>query len=91
MAQRMKLIRNALFLTALAGGTATGQTLTPNEQKMREWIQAHSAEEISYLEKVVNINSGTFNLPGVKAVGDEFAKEFQALGLRHGGYRCRRR
>ena len=81
MAQRMKLIRNALFLTALAGGTATGQTLTPNEQKMREWIQAHSAEEISYLEKVVNINSGTFNLPGVKAVGDEFAKEFQALGF----------
>jgi glutamate carboxypeptidase len=30
---------------------------------------------------VVNISSGTFNLAGVKAVGDEFAKEFQALGF----------
>jgi glutamate carboxypeptidase len=59
----------------------SAQTLTSTEQKMRDWIQAHTAEETAYLEKIVNINSGTFNLAGVKAVGDEFAKEFQALGF----------
>src|SRR4026209_2043582 len=76
----MKLIVSALLI-ALARTTGTAQTLSPSEQKMRDWIQAHSAEEVAYLEKVVNINSGTFNLAGVKAVGDEFAKEFQALGF----------
>jgi glutamate carboxypeptidase len=34
------------------------------------------------LERVVNINSGTMNLPGVKRVGDVFAAEFTALGFR---------
>jgi len=77
----MKFIVNALLILSFGALPASGQTLTPAEQKMREWIQAHSAEEVSYLEKVVNISSGTFNLAGVKAVGDEFAKEFQALGF----------
>ena len=77
----MKFIVNALLILSVGALPASGQTLTPAEQKMREWIQAHSAEEVSYLEKVVNISSGTFNLAGVKAVGDEFAKEFQALGF----------
>jgi glutamate carboxypeptidase len=77
----MNLTAKAILLIALTGGAAEAQTLTRTEQKMRDWIQAHSAEETAYLEKVVNINSGTFNLAGVKAVGDEFAKEFQALGF----------
>ena len=72
--------RSALILLSLPV-YASAQTLTPTEQKMRDWIQAHSMEETAYLEKVVNINSGTFNLAGVKVVGDEFAKEFQALGF----------
>ena len=63
-------------------GTPVGaQTLSSAERKMRDWVQAHKQEEVDYLAKVVNINSGTFNLPGVKAVGDEFAKEFKALGF----------
>ena len=72
------LVISALLLI---GGPASGQTLSKTEQKMREWIQAHKQEEIAYLEKVVNINSGTLNLAGVRAVGDEFAKEFKALGF----------
>lgn len=77
----MKLIANAFLAIALTAASAGAQTLSRTEQKMRDWIQAHSAEEVLYLEKVVNISSGTFNLAGVKAVGDEFAKEFQALGF----------
>lgn len=77
----MKLIVNVLLTLALAAGSVSAQTLSPTEQKMRQWVAAHTGEEVAYLEKVVNINSGTFNLAGVKAVGDEFAKEFQALGF----------
>jgi glutamate carboxypeptidase len=67
-----------LFVLASSAGA---QTLTPAEQKMRDWVQAHGQEQIAYLETVVNINSGTLNLAGVRAVGDEFAKEFKALGF----------
>lgn len=69
-----------LMLSATAA-TSDGQSLSANERKMREWIEAHTAEQTAFLEKVVNINSGTLNLAGVKAVGDEFAREFQALGF----------
>ncbi|HEX6574528.1 MAG TPA: M20/M25/M40 family metallo-hydrolase [Gemmatimonadaceae bacterium] len=74
----MRRIVSALLLLAAPLGA---QTLSTTEKKMRDWVQAHTQEEIDYLAKVVNINSGTFNLPGVKAVGDEFAKQFQALGF----------
>ena len=73
--------RIVLALLLLTGTPAVAQTLSRNEQKMRDWIQAHKQEEIAYLEKVVNINSGTLNIAGVRAVGDEFAKEFKALGF----------
>ena len=65
----------------LAGTTVRAQTLSRDELKMRNWIQQHSAEETAFLEKVVNISSGTMNVAGVRAVGDVFAKEFQALGF----------
>lgn len=77
----MKHFTTALLISSLAASTASGQALSANERKMREWIQANAAQETAFLEKVVNINSGTLNIAGVKAVGDEFAKEFQALGF----------
>ena len=73
-----RLIVGVLLLT---GTPAWGQTLSGTEKKMRDWIEAHKQEQVAYLEKVVNINSGTLNLAGVRAVGDEFAKEFKALGF----------
>ena len=73
-----RLIVGALLLF---GTPAWGQTLSAPEKKMRDWIEAHKQEQVAYLEKVVNINSGTLNLAGVRAVGDEFAKEFKALGF----------
>ena len=36
---------------------------------------------IDFLEKVVNINSGTMNLGGVRKVGAEFDTAFQAIGF----------
>ncbi len=82
------IVTNRVFLALCASmlfgisEAARAQALTAAEEKMRAYVQQHAAEEIAFLEKVVNINSGTMNLAGVRAVGDVFAKELDALGFR---------
>jgi glutamate carboxypeptidase len=51
------------------------------EQRIRDYVRSHEAEQIDLLEKAVNISSGTLNLPGVQAVGKLFEPEFAALGF----------
>src|SRR6185436_11646211 len=60
---------------------ASVPALSPTEQKIRDYIRAHGQEQVAFLEKAVNISSGTFNLPGVRAVGRLFEPEFAALGF----------
>jgi len=55
--------------------------LSPIEQKIRDYVRAHEAEQIAFLEKAVNISSGTFNLAGVRAVGGLFEPEFTSIGF----------
>src|SRR5262249_41843553 len=43
---------------------------------------AHNSDALALLEKVVNVNSGTQNLEGVRAVGAVFRAEFDALGFK---------
>ena len=38
--------------------------LTSTERALAAYIDAHNAESLTLLERVVNINSGTQNLPG---------------------------
>src|SRR6266576_3763265 len=63
------------------GITANAQKLSPEEQKIVKYVDAHSAEAVALLEKVVNIESATQNLAGVKQVGEVFKNEFAGLGL----------
>jgi len=72
------LLSSATAAFAQAGG---GVALSPTERKIRDYVRAHQAEQISFLEKAVNISSGTFNLPGVREVGRLFEPEFAALGF----------
>jgi len=44
-------------------------------------VQRHLPQTEQLLEQVVNINSGTLNLAGVREVGTVFRKEFDALGF----------
>ncbi|MEO1426399.1 MAG: M20/M25/M40 family metallo-hydrolase, partial [Pseudomonadota bacterium] len=44
-------------------------------------IEADGDAALSFLEDVVNVNSGTLNVIGVRAVGDMFAQEFEAIGF----------
>ena len=64
-----------LALPAAAGG------LQPDEQRMVEWIDAHTEEAIALLAETVNISSGTMNHEGVRRVGAVMRRELDALGL----------
>jgi len=58
------------------------QNLNQDEKSMIQFIDEQEAEALSFLERVVNINSGTTNHQGVREVGKLFFNEFEKLGLR---------
>ncbi len=75
----------ACILLSWAASSAAAQAGSPPlskvEQKIRDYVRAHEAEQVGFLEKAVNISSGTFNLAGVRAVGKLFEPEFSSLGF----------
>jgi glutamate carboxypeptidase len=70
-----------LLTIAFACICAHAQTLSPEEQRIASYIDAHRKEQIALLEKVVNLQSPTENLAGVKQVGLVFKSQLEALGL----------
>ena len=63
-------------------GLIAMQITTPPEPTIVSAVDAGNAEALALLEKAVNINSGSHNFAGVRAVGDLFRKEFEALGFK---------
>lgn len=78
----MKRLHRILVLCGLATalGSAWGQ-LSPVEQRIADAVKARSPAALALLEKSVNINSGTLNVAGVKAVGQLFRAELDELGF----------
>ena len=74
----------ALFLLLVPAvvTAAPEPRLSPAEQAIVRSVDAGRDNAIAFLERVVNINSGTMNFAGVRAVGDAFAAELDALGFR---------
>jgi glutamate carboxypeptidase len=55
--------------------------VSPDERALSTFIDAHNAESLVLLERVVNINSGTQNFGGVREVGRVFGDELTKLGF----------
>ena len=74
---------NRLFLVLflLFGAELVTADLTELENRIIAIAERDKEAAIALLARTVNINSGTMNHLGVKAVGDIFAEEFQNLGL----------
>jgi glutamate carboxypeptidase len=72
-----------LFLLAMPfpAAIASAQGLSEREAALGRSIDAERPAAVALLERIVNINSGTFNTPGVLEVGKVLEKEFQALGF----------
>ena len=76
------------FTSLLAAGLAatlaaqTPPALAPVESTMVRSVDTQNTAAIALLEKLVDINSGTMNIPGVIAVKDEIEPKLQALGFK---------
>ena len=57
------------------------QTLSPTEQQIIKNIEADMPATLKLLKESVNINSGTYNVHGIKKTGALYGKELAALGF----------
>ncbi len=71
----------AAFLTLLLLAAPAAAQLSPAEQRMVRTVDAGRERDVQLLERLVNQNSGTMNLPGVAAVGRVMRAELDALGF----------
>lgn len=55
--------------------------MSPEERQIADWFAGRQEEMTTLLERVVKIDSRTENHAGVRAVGEVFAAELQAVGL----------
>jgi len=58
------------------------QKLNRTEKKIIKKVELLNIESINFLEKVVNINSGTLNKKGVREIGNIFNEEFKSIGFK---------
>ncbi|QXP57410.1 M20/M25/M40 family metallo-hydrolase [Cellulophaga sp. HaHa_2_95] len=75
--------KHYIFLCLLALSlNGFSQKLSKTEKKIIASVEGNNAEARQFLEKVVNINSGTLNLQGVKEVGLVFKDAFDAINFK---------
>jgi glutamate carboxypeptidase len=68
--------------TLNAQTTKAATTLSKEEQKVMDYIDANMPRAIALLKESVDINSGTLNIEGVKKVGAIFAREFEKANFK---------
>ena len=66
----------------IAQNTNATTTLSKEEQKVMDYIDANMPRAIALLKESVDINSGTLNIEGVKKVGAIFAREFEKANFK---------
>lgn len=71
----------AAALLATATAAMAAQQPSQQETAITRSVEAEAPAAAALLEKVVDINSGTFNIAGVTEVGRVLEKEFQELGF----------
>jgi glutamate carboxypeptidase len=71
-----------LLVHFIAASIMLGQSLSAEEKRIVDAVDAQFPEAISLLEKTVNIESPTENLAGVKQVGTMFMDEFRSIGMK---------
>lgn len=78
---RFASVLAASLILGLAAPAVGQQALTQLEQALVESVDSSSDAAIGLLERAVNINSGSMNFEGVRAVGALFRSEFDRLGF----------
>jgi len=68
-------------VVAAAQGTAARAGLTDDESHVVAAVRRGNDAALSLLEEIVNINSGTMNVAGVRRVGDRLGRELASIGF----------
>lgn len=76
------MFRPLLCALALTAALPASAQLSGAERKIAASVDADSANTLALLERMVNQNSGTLNLAGVRAMGEMLCPEFEALGFK---------
>jgi len=71
-----------LAVAAFSAASALAQSVSPQEKAIVAYIDANEQASNALLEKLVNINSGTHNLEGVRAVGKLMMAQLEQLGFK---------
>ena len=82
--KRMRAVAVALSLTLgipASGNPAIAETREAAEREIAAAIAAREDRAYALLERLVEINSGTLNPEGVRAVGELLAERLEALGF----------
>ncbi len=70
-----------LMILLISCSISYAQSLNADEKKIVASIKNSLPHHLDLLEKIVNINSGTLNVKGVRAVGDALRVEFNKIGF----------
>src|SRR6188474_971145 len=82
MTKRLLAGATIVFGVTAASGMSQAPEMNADEKALVTFVEAHNNEALTLLERVVNINSGTQNHPGVQEVGKVFRQELDALGFK---------
>ncbi len=78
----MRILATVLFLIPILGmQSICSQNLSRTEKKIVQAVERNHDQALVFLEKVVNVNSGTFHSEGVREVGELFDEAFASLGF----------
>jgi glutamate carboxypeptidase len=80
---RSFLCRNCIpaLLLAAAVASSHAQGLSATERKIASFADSENDQNTTFLEQLVNVNSGTMNTAGVHQIADMLAPRFRALGF----------
>lgn len=78
----MKKIQALVIALLLLNKIFSQGGLSHTEKKIIDWVNNHRSAAEKLLEETVNINSGTFNIAGVKKTGAVFSRELEKAGLK---------
>jgi glutamate carboxypeptidase len=74
-------MRYFLLIFSLAISFTTLAQLSKEEKLIIQKIDQQLPQSLQFLEEIVNINSGTLNIEGVKQVGKKLGAEFEKAGF----------
>ncbi len=79
--RKLSIAVAAVTFVATLAGTVKAQELSPVEQEIAAHVEGHAAQAEALLEQIVNMNSGTMNHDGIRAVGSIVQQRFEGLGF----------